>query len=283
MVRNLSQLIRLPGSTIKFFLLIGSVFTLASATSLGDDNKPLTVEELSKIFEPREYIGTNKKPLKYRLLKPLGYEFGKKYPLLVFLHGAGERGNDNTVTLKHGAREFANEERRKMYPTYVLIPQCPTDAKWSDTDWSKDSSDLPEHASDSLQTLKELIDEMIENAGVDGDRILLTGLSMGGYGTWDAIARYPGFFAAAAPICGGGDPKTVERFAGLPIWCFHGEKDSVVKVNRSREMVEAIKKTNAQVRYTEYPGVDHDSWTETYANPEFYSWIFAQKKSKTIE
>ncbi|MCU0718244.1 MAG: dienelactone hydrolase family protein [Pirellula sp.] len=283
MFQPLSRFLKLGCCLLGPVFLFGAIAAVPNASSLGDDNAPLTVEELSKIFEPREYIGTNKKPLKYRLLKPMGYEFGKKYPLLVFLHGAGERGSDNVVTLKHGAREFANEGRRKQYPAYVLIPQCPTDAKWSDTDWSKDSSDLPEKASDSMQSLKELIDEMVENAGVDSDRILLTGLSMGGYGTWDAIARYPGFFAAAAPICGGGDPKTVDRFAGLPMWCFHGANDSVVKVNRSREMVEAIKKTGAQIRYTEYPDVDHDSWTATYANPEFYSWIFAQKKSKTIE
>ncbi|XZE18331.1 dienelactone hydrolase family protein [Pirellulaceae bacterium SH449] len=264
-------------------LSIGALLSLSTVHAFGDDSESLTMDQLSQLFEPREYIGSNKKLLKYRLLKPFGYEFGKKYPLLVFLHGAGERGDDNLSTLKHGAREFAKEERRKQYPAYILIPQCPTNAKWSDTDWSKDSSELPERASDSMQSLKELIDDMVENAGVDSDRILLTGLSMGGYGTWDAIARYPDFFAAAAPICGGGDPSKVDRFAGLPIWCFHGAKDSVVKVNRSREMVEAIKRTGAQIRYTEYPDAEHDSWTATYANPEFYSWIFIQKKSKTIE
>ncbi|MFN7876549.1 MAG: dienelactone hydrolase family protein [Pirellula sp.] len=283
MFRALSRFAKLGCCLLSPVFLFGAIVAVPIASSLGDDNAPLTVEELSKIFEPREYIGTNNKPLKYRLLKPMGYEFGKKYPLLVFLHGAGERGADNVITLKHGAREFVKEDRRKQYPAYILIPQCPSEAKWSNTDWSQDSSMLPENASDSMQSLKELIDEMVENAGVDSDRILLTGLSMGGYGTWDAIARYPGFFAAAAPICGGGDPSTVNRFAGLPIWCFHGAKDSVVKVSRSREMVEAIKKTGAQIRYTEYPDAEHDSWTTTYANPEFYSWIFTQKKSKTIE
>ena len=283
MFRNLNCLTSLMALTLKPFLLMGVIVAVSDTVALGDDNKPLTVDDLSKNYEPLEYVVTNKLPLKYRLLKPIGYEFGKKYPLLVFLHGAGERGNDNLITLKHGAREFAREELRKKYPAYVLIPQCPTNAKWSNTDWSKETSELPETASDSMQTLKELIDEMVENAGVDSNRILLTGLSMGGYGTWDAIARYPGFFAAAAPICGGGDPTKVDRFAGLPIWCFHGDKDPIVKVNRTREMVEAVKKTGAQIRYTEYPGVEHDSWTETYANPEFYSWIFAQKKTTTVE
>lgn len=232
-----------------------------------------------KLFEPREFVGTNKSVLKYRLLKPLDYRPGKKYPLVLFLHGAGERGNDNAVTLKHGAKELCNAERRKKYPAYIVIPQCPNDQKWSDVDWSKTSSDHPEKASDSMQNVKELLDSMVEDAGVDPNRIYITGLSMGGYGTWDAIARYPGFFAAAAPICGGGDPKMAERFKKLPIWCFHGEADPVVKVIRSREMIDALKALGSEPKYTEYPGVQHDSWTATYANPDLYDWMFAQRKS----
>lgn len=231
-----------------------------------------------RVYEPREFVGTNGVPLKYRLIKPQGYQPGRKYPVILFLHGAGERGNDNTATLKHAAKEFLNPERRAKYPAYVIIPQCPTDKKWSEVDWSKESSELPEKASESMQSVKELLDDMIENAGVDRYRIYITGLSMGGYGTWDAIARYPDFFAAAAPICGGGDPKTVARFQSLPIWCFHGAKDSIVKVGRSREMVEALKAAGATVKYTEYPDAEHDSWTATYANPELYEWLFAQRR-----
>jgi predicted peptidase len=248
--------------------------------------QPSTIKQessLDQLYEPREFVGENKLTLKYRLLKPVGYSFGKKYPLVVFLHGAGERGDDNTITLKHGAKEFANEERRKQYPCYVLIPQCPKEKKWSNTDWSKESSKHPEQASESLALVKDLIDEMVENAGVDANRIYLTGLSMGGYGTWDAIARYPNFFAAAAPICGGGDPSTVDRFSRLPIWVFHGAKDQAVKVTRSRDMVEALKKVGSGVKYTEYPNLEHDSWTPTYANAEFYAWLFAQQKSTVSE
>jgi predicted peptidase len=129
-----------------------------------------------------------------------------------------------------------------------------------------------------MQSVKELMDDMVENAGIDTSRIYITGLSMGGYGTWDAIARYPNFFGAAAPVCGGGDPKLVKQYAKLPIWCFHGEADSVVKVIRSREMVEALQQVGSSIKYTEYPGVQHDSWTATYSNPEFYEWLFAQRK-----
>lgn len=252
-------------------------------TIVQEPSNPTQTVPIESLYEPREYVGANNQSLKYRLLKPYQYSFGKKYPLIIFLHGAGERGSDNLITLKHGAKDFADEARRKEFPAYVLVPQCPKEKKWSEVDWSKESSTLPDQASDTMQLLKELVDEMVENAGIDTDRIYITGLSMGGYGTWDAIARYPNFFAAAAPICGGGDPKTVDRFRNLPIWCFHGAKDPVVKVIRSQEMIDAIKKAGGNPRYTEYPDLQHDSWTVTYKNPEFYTWLFAQRKSSVSE
>lgn len=250
--------------------------------SIAQENQAKTREELvsrlSKVYEPREFVASNKHALKYRLLKPHGYVAGKKYPLVLFLHGAGERGDDNLKTLVHAAKDFADAERREKYPSYVLIPQCPVDRKWSEVDWSKDTSELPADPSVPMLAVKELMDEMIEHAGIDANRIYITGLSMGGYGTWDAIARYPGFFAAAAPICGGGDPKTVQKFARLPIWCFHGDADPVVKIQRSREMIEALKSVGSPVLYTEYPGVKHDSWTATYVDSSLYEWLYKQHK-----
>jgi predicted peptidase len=173
---------------------------------------------------------------------------------------------------------MAREERRRQYPAYVLVPQCPKDQRWVDVDWSLPQSSIPAEASQSMSLVKKLIDTMCQTAGIDEQRIYLTGLSMGGYGTWDAIARYEHFFAAAAPVCGGGDPKTVSRFAQLPIWCFHGALDKTVKPTRSREMVAALKAVGSDIRYTEYPEAAHDSWTATYANPEFYDWLFQQQK-----
>ncbi len=250
---------------------------MAQETKVNDKEEK---EPLTRIFEPRDFVGSNQVPLKYRLLKPVNYRPGKKYPMILFLHGAGERGDDNLVTLKHAAKDLADPTRREKFPCYVVMPQCPKEQKWSDVDWSQPASEQPENASQSLRSVKELMDEMVESAGVDRSRIYITGLSMGGYGTWDAIARYEGFFAAAAPICGGGDPKMVSRFARLPIWCFHGEADPVVKVTRSREMVDALKAVGSPVKYTEYPGVQHDSWTATYANPDFYQWLFAQQRTQ---
>ena len=262
-------------------LLITPLFA-CSRSAMGHDAQPaaenMATGDPADIFESREFVGSNGIPLKYRLITPGGDQAGKKHPLVLFLHGAGERGDDNTITLKHAASDFADPRRRSTYPAYVVIPQCPNDRKWSEVDWASDSSELPEKASEPMRSVKELLDEMIANAGVDPDRVYITGLSMGGYGTWDAIARYPDFFAAAAPICGGGDPTTVARFKNLPIWCFHGAKDPVVKVSRSREMVAALQAVGSPVRFTEYPEAQHDSWTESYANPEFHAWLFAQRR-----
>jgi predicted peptidase len=262
---------------------LGLESSLDMSKSIAQDDKTKSreavVAALKGIYEPRQFVASNQLTLNYRLLKPVGYVPGKKYPLVLFLHGAGERGDNNWAPLVHAAKDFADPKRRESYPCYVVVPQCPSDAKWSEVDWSKPSSTLPEKPSVPMQAVKELLDEMVENAGVDPNRVYITGLSMGGYGTWDAIARYPGFFAAAVPICGGGDPSTVKLFARTPVWCFHGDSDSVVSVKRSREMVDALKAVGATVKYTEYPGVQHDSWTATYANPDLYTWLFAQQRA----
>jgi predicted peptidase len=124
---------------------------------------------------------------------------------------------------------------------------------------------------------------MLRDSAVNDNRVYITGLSMGGYGTWDALARRPNFFAAALPICGGGDPKTVARFVNVPIWCFHGDKDEAVRVQRSREMIEALKNAGGEPKYTEYAGVGHNSWTQTYANPAVFEWLFTQLRRQPAE
>ncbi len=239
-------------------------------------------EPMTKFFEPHEFTVKDVGALKYRLLKPADFSQNQTYPLVIFLHGAGERGDDNVAQLVHGMKDFLNPDRRKNYPCFVVAPQCPNDKKWVEVDWSAKSHDQPEHASVPMQLVHDLIKEMIKNANVNKDRIYITGLSMGGYGTWDAIARYPELFAAAVPICGGGDPATVGKFAKLPIWCFHGDQDEAVSVERSRKMIDALKVAGGQPKYTEYAGVGHDSWTATYANPDFHDWLFAQERLKPV-
>ena len=242
-----------------------------------------TDEPITKFFEPREYIVKDIGTLKYRLLKPVDYNPNHTYPLVIFLHGAGERGDDNIAQLKHGMKDFLEPERRKKYPCYVLAPQCPTGKKWVEVDWSAESHEQPSEPSVSMRLTHDLVLEMIETANVNKNRVYITGLSMGGYGTWDAIGRYPNLFAAAVPICGGGDPATVEKFAKLPVWAFHGDKDTAVPVERSRMMIEALKKAGGEPKYTEYPGVGHDSWSATFANPELYDWLFTQLRREEID
>lgn len=235
-------------------------------------------DPILKTFEPREFADQDGNVLPYRLLKPIDYQFGKKYPLIIFLHGAGERGDDNAAQLKHAAKDFADEDRRREYPAYIVMPQCPKDCRWVEVDWKLDAHDIPAEPSKPMKLVKELLDTMLETAGIDETRVYITGLSMGGFGAWDALARYPDYFAAAAPVCGGADPKTIEKYSELPIWTFHGVKDTVVKVSRSRSMVDALRAAGSDIRYTEYPEAPHDCWTETYKNPELYAWLFAQQK-----
>lgn len=262
-----------------FWLLTILCFGLASP-AVGQDLDPAIASDPVKMFEPRQFADEHGNVLKYRLLKPANYNVNRKYPLVIFLHGAGERGDDNKIQLVHGMKDFLDAERRKNMPCYVVAPQCPTGKKWVEVDWSAESSKMPQQPSDSLGLTINLVQSMIETAAVDPNRIYITGLSMGGYGTWDAVARYPDMFAAAAPICGGGDPETATRFTHVALWAFHGDKDQAVKVERSRQMIEALKKAGGEPKYTEYAGVGHDSWTATYKDPEFHSWLFAQRRVK---
>jgi predicted peptidase len=209
--------------------------------------------------------------LEYRLLKPVEIDPKQKYPLVVFLHGAGERGSDNTAQLKHGVAQFASEERRKKYPCFLIAPQCPKGKFWG---LGKDDKGEPRPG----QMVLDLIPQLEKEFPIDSKRIYVTGLSMGGYGSWAMLAAKPELFAAGVPICGGGNPKEAATLAKIPIWAFHGDKDTAVKVDNSRSMIEAIKKAGGTPKYTEYPGVGHDSWTQAYKTAELYAWLFAEKK-----
>ncbi|MEY3175834.1 MAG: hypothetical protein RLZZ436_3748 [Planctomycetota bacterium] len=202
----------------------------------------------------------------YRLLIPDGYDAApdSRFPLVLFLHGAGERGADNRRQLIHGAAQFSTPERRRKYACFVAAPQCPGGRWWSD----------------SLEPVMELVKQLQSDYRIDSSRLYVTGLSMGGFGTFELTTRYPDVFAAAAPICGGGDPTQAKTLAALPLWVFHGDADRVVPVGFSRSMVKAIESAGGMPKYTEYPGVGHDCWTETYANPDFHAWLFAQKRAE---
>ena len=228
-------------------------------------------------YEARSFESPDGK-LPYRLLKPANFDAARKYPLVVLLHGAGERGDDNKAQLKWGGGLFTEAVAQEKYPAFVLVPQCPKDRKWVEIDWSSPQPVAPEDPGTTQKLLLSVIDSVQKEFPVDVDRVYLTGLSMGGYGTWDLITRHPGKWAAAAPICGGGDKSKAAAAKGVPVWAFHGSADGVVKPERSREMVEALKAAGAPIAYTEYAGIAHDSWSSAFSEPNFLAWMFAQQR-----
>ena len=229
--------------------------------------------------------------LPYRFYQPAQKNAGEKYPLVIFFHGAGERGLDNRTQFKR----FAPTLFWQKYPCYVVAPECPArtaensnaESVWVDTPFGASSHKMNEKPTWPMQLAIQLIHQIIRENKVDINRIYVTGLSMGGgggrgggggYATWEILQREPGLFAAAIPICGGGDPFYAAKLNSIALWVVHGGSDRTVPVVRSREMVSAIQASGGNVRYSEYPGVDHDSWSQTYGNPETWDWLFSQIK-----
>lgn len=216
--------------------------------------------------------------LNYRIYAPEDAGVAGPLPMVVFLHGAGQRGGDNDSHLVHGARAIRAFIESHNQPAVIIAPQVPEGEQWVNTPWGDARHTMPAEPSRTMRLLIGLIRATIAQGGVDRDRVYITGLSMGGFGTWDVISRVPELFAAAIPICGGGDTAQAEQIAGLPVWVFHGDADQVVMVSRSRDMVDAITAVGGAPRYTEYPDIEHDSWTQTYSNNEVMQWLFAQKR-----
>lgn len=222
------------------------------------------------------------KTLPYRLLKP-ATEAGKKYPLVVMLHGAGERGSDNRKQL--GWFWDAKKPRVLVRPEvaaenpFVVVPQCPDGAQWVDVPWTRGSYTSPA-VSEPLGLTLDLIDSLPKDSPVDPDRVYIIGMSMGGYGAFDAAQRRAELFAAVVSVCGAGDPSRACDIAHVPVWAFHGAEDDVVPVSGSREIVAALREAGGSPRYTEYAGVGHHSWLPAFDEKDFWRWIFAQKRKK---
>lgn len=218
--------------------------------------------------------------IRYMLFVPKDYRAeGKKWPLMLFLHGLGECSKDDLSRVKiHGPAHIVDS--RPDFPFVVVTPQLPPPAGYKEgvAYSSKQVIAMAEKAW-KPEELIQLVDHVVATLNIDKDRVYATGLSMGGYGTWRLVATYPDRFAAAVPICGGGDPeKMALALSRVPIWAFHGAKDGTVPVEMSQKMVDAVKRAGGDVRLTVYPNAQHNSWTETYNNQELYDWLLAQRR-----
>jgi len=235
-------------------------------------------------FEAKIFVTSNNDTLRYRELLPENYNPQQKYPLVLFLHGAGERGSDNQAQLTHGSTMFTNPVNREKYPAIVLFPQCPRDNWWAferRPEGRLEANTFPTNntISSMMQAVKNLLDKYIAAGSVDTDRVYIMGLSMGGMGTFDMVCRFPDVFAAAIPICGGINPERLKSAVGkVNFRIFHGDKDEVVPAENSRKAYRALKEYGANVEYIEFYGCNHNSWDPAFNYPNFLSWLFQQKK-----
>lgn len=228
-----------------------------------------------------EFTDSVKESMPYRMLKPQEIKENTKYPLVLFLHGHGERGDDNVKQLRHGSLMFTNPANEDAFPAFVVFPQCngpAWTAPYDERTFMPGAPVPPE--SEEERIVMALLNDLIENYPIDTNRIYIMGISMGGIGTYDLVVRYPDFFAAAAPICGAINPERLEVAKNVPFFIFQGADDHVVPILAGREAYRALKKAGANVRYREYYGAGHDeTWIDAFNNPNLLPWLFSQSKS----
>lgn len=237
------------------------------------------------LFEKHEFIFRGD-TLLYRLLMPENYNPGTMYPMVLFLHGSGERGNDNEAQLKHGAALFLRDSVRKNFPAFIVFPQCPAKDSWAKTSSKKDSSgkrifqfQTTGKETKTMWLVERLARNIINQYPVTKKQLYVGGLSMGGMGTFDLVKRKPKLFAAAFPICGGADSSIAPKLKKVNWWIFHGAKDKTVDPVYSQIMVNALHKENASVMFTLYPDAEHNSWDNAFAEPGLLKWVFSNKKN----
>ncbi len=250
------------------------LFTLSQASSAEDPGD--VYEKFTYNFTGGEYENES---FGYRLMSPAQIVEGETYPLILFLHGAGERGDDNESQLMHFPGWMAEPERREDYPCFVLVPQCSKGEIWSSIHWrSEPSATLDDDPADHMKMVVEILDLVVAQYPIDARRIYLTGLSMGGFGSWELAMRRPDYFAAVAPVCGGGDLTKAELLVDIPIYAYHGDADRAISVERTREIIAAIREAGGSPRYRELPGVGHNSWNAAYHDDDgVIPWMFEQR------
>ncbi|MEO0066515.1 MAG: hypothetical protein RI983_1841 [Bacteroidota bacterium] len=245
-------------------------------------------ELVLQFYQAKTFNFNTGQVLPYRILYPENYDHSKKYPLILVLHGAGERGNDNEKQLVHGSKLFIKAENRTQFPAIVVFPQCPSDSYWATSSIDRTRNPIQFRFNyDSVPNWPQaaavaLVEKLKKEESVDHSRVYITGLSMGGMGTFEAVYRNPGMFAAAAPICGGGNDSLYNKQVRKTAFrVFHGDADGVVKVDLSRNMVARLKELKVPVEYIEYPGVNHNSWDNAFAEPDFISWLMKHQLKTT--
>lgn len=248
-----------------------------AAERLGGKN---AFEVARAVTEAKVWTGADGGTLPYRLHVPSPFAPGRRYPMVVHMHGAGSRGTNNLDQIRTGGADFISWATRRGEEFVFVAPQCPPNAKWVDSPWGAKQSTMKESPTPHLKMAMELFDDIMKRYPVDKNRVYVMGISMGGYATWELLQRRPGMFAAALPCCGGGDEKLAGRLADVAVWAFHGAKDGVVPVCRSRNMIEAVKAAgNHSVRYTEYALRNHNVWTPAFGDAAVFEWLFAQRKT----
>lgn len=269
------------------FLLILAPFTFAQTyyvdSAYYDSKEHIKLHD-NTFYEENStaYIYTNDEDLKmpYRLFLPPNYDTQKEYPILIYIHGAGSRGDDNLKQLRSWVAGWMDEKVQTEHPCIILMPQCPVKQKWVNVPWKNGSyvfKDTP--ISKPMKLVKEVVDKVINENAVDRNRIYVMGCSMGGYGTWNFVMHYPELIAAAVPICGAGDPSMAKEIKHLPIWAFHGDKDPTVPLSGSTDMLKALTSfKDNKTRLTIYKGVGHNSYEMAWKDTELIEWVFSQQK-----
>lgn len=228
------------------------------------------------------YVDSSKKTMPYRMLSPSVIESGKEYPLVLFLHGSGERGDDNEKQLLHGGAVFSNPANSDKYPAFVVFPQCKERA-WTDRmaprAFMPGAPVPPESKSEEL--VMGLVEELMSDYPIDRNRIYIVGISMGGIATYDLVCRYPEIFTAAVPICGAVNPERLSTAKDVKFMIFHGEEDEEIPSICSREAYKALNSVGTAVDYIEFSGVGHECWTSAFNYPSLLSWLFSQTKEMT--
>lgn len=234
----------------------------------------LPQETQNNAFKEKLFVNARNERMRYLLFVPKDYDKQKQYPLVLWLHGGGSRGDDLRKLLtygdEHGIGYFARADSQSKYPSFIVAPQCPPDRLWGDPDSEQPTAEM--------RLVMEILEQVQADFRIDNRRLYVTGISLGGYGTWDIIGRSPAMFAAAIPICGGGNPSKAPLMVKTAIWAFHGDRDELVNVSESRRMITAIRNAGGKPRYTEYKGVGHNSWERAFAEQDLLPWMFAQRR-----